>query len=270
MDAGWLSQVIARLEACPGLLRRLPVLANCTCFVRDGRLVTPCQRPNHDSQRAPAEISVRHTPAVRAVMATASSPVITGNLAGQLAAACPGTPTESIDALLVELLARGFLLTSLHPPMTVTDALGHVIEELLAVNAENIAAVAYTVRTPRGPIDPGAAQRSPAGGPQGPTRVGHRSDDGAVRHRGAAPGSRPAARLLADPAAGGGTRGGKAMDALARLTPHPSGSPAWQDYHARFLIEPGAGVAQSVQRQQAPDLTGSGSGGGQFPQLQRL
>ncbi|MGH3865762.1 MAG: lantibiotic dehydratase [Pseudonocardiaceae bacterium] len=46
-DAAWLADVISRLESCPELLRRLPVIVDPTCIVRGDRLVVPCQQlPN--------------------------------------------------------------------------------------------------------------------------------------------------------------------------------------------------------------------------------
>ncbi|WP_277038342.1 lantibiotic dehydratase [Actinacidiphila oryziradicis] len=56
-----LANVITRLEACPELLRRLPAIANPTCFVRGRKLVVLCQQPPHDGRGAPAKVSVSHT-----------------------------------------------------------------------------------------------------------------------------------------------------------------------------------------------------------------
>jgi lantibiotic biosynthesis protein len=148
-DAVWLAELIGRLEACPELLRRLPILADSTCFVRDGRLVVPCQQPAHDSRTAPREVSVRHTRAVQIVIAAAALPVTAGDLASELAARYPGMPAGAIESLLAELVACRVLLTGLRPPMTATDALGHVAAQLSAVGADTIPAVAATVRAVR-------------------------------------------------------------------------------------------------------------------------
>jgi len=255
VDAVWLSQVIARLEACPELLRRLPVMANSTCFVRDERLVTPYQRPNHDNRRAPAEISVRHTPAVRAVMTTASAPVITGDLAGQLAADYPDTPTEGIEALLAELLVRGFLFTSLRPPMTVTDPLGHVIDQLMAVNAENITPMAPTVRALRDI----AATLTRHGEARPEVRRGLRASvtevmtaqSGTTVEQPLAVDLRLDCSLTLPQEVAHEAE--KAVGALARLTPLPSGSPAWQDYHSRFLERFGSNALIPVGHLTDPD-----------------
>src|SRR6185437_3101219 len=44
--------------------------------------------------------------------------------------------------MLTELVQLGFLITSLRPPMTTTDALGHVTRELRAAGAHDISETA--------------------------------------------------------------------------------------------------------------------------------
>lgn len=149
-DAEWLSELISPLETCHELLRRLPVMANPTCIERDGRLVIPYQQPPpHETQRAPGEVSVRYTRAVQIVVAAASWPVVAADLADRLAADYPDTPADASTALLAELVAHGVLLTNLRPPTTVTDPLGHVVDQLATADAETIAAVAPTARALR-------------------------------------------------------------------------------------------------------------------------
>jgi lantibiotic biosynthesis protein len=149
--AEWLAAMVTGLEACPELLRRLPVVANNLSFVRDGRLVAPDQQHVGDwdddtGLAVPVEVSVRHTRAVEAVMRYARSPVVAGDLAGKLAADFPRTPAPVIDRMLAELARLRLLLTGLRPPMTVTDALGHVADQLTAVHAAGIPQVADRVR----------------------------------------------------------------------------------------------------------------------------
>ena len=50
--AGWLTDVIAHLERCPELLSRLPVVANNTLTVRDGRLIFPYQAESWAQRRS--------------------------------------------------------------------------------------------------------------------------------------------------------------------------------------------------------------------------
>jgi hypothetical protein len=144
VDAAWLSDVINHLESYSALLRRLPVVVDATHFVRGERLVLPCQRPTK-GDGAPRETSVRHTTVVAEVVAAASSPVVMGELAEQLTSDYPNRPTEAIEMLLAELVAHHVLLTSLHPPMSVTDPLEHVLEQLDTADAATLVEVAPTV-----------------------------------------------------------------------------------------------------------------------------
>ena len=74
-DAVWLAGVVARLESCPALLRRLPVMVNDLVFVRGERLVVPWQPHAGDADRSSsAQVSVRHSPAVHTVVRAARSP----------------------------------------------------------------------------------------------------------------------------------------------------------------------------------------------------
>jgi lantibiotic biosynthesis protein len=52
-------------------------------------------------------------------------------LADRLSSAFPG-PGDKGVRMLAELVRLGFLITSLRPPMTTTDALGHVTRDLRA------------------------------------------------------------------------------------------------------------------------------------------
>ncbi|MFG3403619.1 lantibiotic dehydratase [Streptomyces sp. NPDC048142] len=254
VDSVWLADVIDRLESIPELLRRLPVVADSTCFVRDGRLVVPCQRPGRDSDRGPGEMSVRHTRAVQMVMDAATAPVRVGDLAAKLAAEYPGTPTRAVDTLLAELVARRVLLTAIRPPMTVTDPLGHVITALETADAVHVdtvrpllnalkdiratltrhdAAPASQQRNLRSSATEAMTVLAPAA--QAPLSVDLRL--GAAL---ALP------QLVAREAE-------KAASVLARLTPFPSGSAAWQDYHARFLETYGPGALVPVRHLTDPD-----------------
>ncbi|MGH3694567.1 MAG: lantibiotic dehydratase family protein [Pseudonocardiaceae bacterium] len=134
LDAAWLAEVIAELEARPDVLRRLPVMANNLGFVRGDRLVVPCQQPpGVAGQVRPGDVSVRHTMAVQTVMKAARSPITLGDLIAKLATELPGQPLAKIEKMLTELVSCRILVTSLHPPMDVTDPLGHVIEQLTAI-----------------------------------------------------------------------------------------------------------------------------------------
>ncbi len=239
VDAEWLGGVIRRLEACHELRNRLLVVRNNLAFVRDERLVVGCQQQAGTAAGTePVEVSVRHTAAVRTVLQATAAPIRLGDLAGKLATDFPDRPDSVIDGMLAGLVARRILITSLRPPMTTTDPLAHVIEALAAAGAGTVPVVAdllgalreiHTdlIRHNRAASRPeqrrdlraGAARKMAAiVSAERPVTVDLRLDCGVVLPHAVA---REAETTAA---------------ALVRLTPHPFGFPAWQDYHhARFL-----------------------------------
>jgi thiopeptide-type bacteriocin biosynthesis protein len=225
-------------------------VVNNLCFVRDGRLVVGLrQHPAAASSRTdPAEVSVRRTRAVDVVLRAARSPILFGGLVGKLTAEFPATPDSVIEKMLDELLAQRVLITSLRPPMTATDSLGHVVAELIAVGAEQVPPVAPLVRDLREvqawlsrhdrACSPAAAGKlralvswsmSAITDVEQPLNVDIEVDLGVVLPR--------AVAHEAERAAG----------ALARLTSHPFGSPLWRDYHARYLERYGIGANVPVR-----------------------
>ncbi|MGH3854962.1 MAG: lantibiotic dehydratase, partial [Pseudonocardiaceae bacterium] len=238
VDAEWLGGVIRRLETCHELRNQLLVVRNNLAFVRDGRLVVGCQQqtgiPNGTE---PAEVSVRHTAAVRTVLRTAQDPIRLGDLAGKLATDFPDRPNSVINGMLAELVAQGILITSLHCPMTTTDPLEYVIEALAAAGADTVPVVAdllgalreiHTdlIRHNRGAARPelrrdlradAVRKMTAIVSAERPVTVDLQLDCGVVLPHAVA---REAETTGA---------------ALVRLTPNPFGSPAWQDYHGRFL-----------------------------------
>ncbi|WP_433464092.1 lantibiotic dehydratase [Spirillospora sp. CA-128828] len=136
-DASWLAAVIDRLEADPALLTRLRVVANNLLIERDGDLLLT-HRPATGPAGAPTQVRVRATPPVRAALQAASAPILFADLAAALAASSPGVPAPVIAQLLSGLVAQRLLITSLRPPMTVTDPLGHLVAELDAAAAVDL------------------------------------------------------------------------------------------------------------------------------------
>jgi lantibiotic biosynthesis protein len=129
-DAGWLHEVIARLEADVTLRPHLPVAATNLATVRDGRLVLAWHARGEGVE--PESVSVRHTSAVKAVMSAAAyGPIRVGVLASMLTAA-RGADAEprAAEDLLAALISTGFLITSLRPPATATDPLRHLRDAL--------------------------------------------------------------------------------------------------------------------------------------------
>ncbi|MEU6720201.1 lantibiotic dehydratase [Nonomuraea sp. NPDC046802] len=125
----WLADAISALEDQPAVLRTLPVLTNNLGFARGQDWVLPYPP---STEQPMAEVSVRATAAVRMVLDEAATPVIFGDLAAKLAAGSPQTPITVIEGMLAELVRLQMLLTSVRPPMTVTDPLAHIAAQLQA------------------------------------------------------------------------------------------------------------------------------------------
>lgn len=250
VDAVWLAGVITSLEGCPPLRKRLSVVLNNVCSVRDGRLVVGLRQGSAtvSSPTEPAEVSVRHTRAIDIVMQAARSPIRIGELADELGAEFSGTSESVIEQMLGQLVAQRVLITSLHPPMTATDPLAHVAAELTAAGAGEVSQVAPLVQSLRDihseltrhdrTSTPAAARdlrttvsrsmATVAATEQQPLTVDLRVDLDVILPQ-------VVAREAENAAA-----------ALARLTPHPFGTPVWRDYHARFLERYGIGAGVPV------------------------
>ncbi|MFG2713971.1 lantibiotic dehydratase [Streptomyces goshikiensis] len=127
-DMGWLTEVVARLEREPGVLRPLRVTANDLCFVRGDRLVVPyLPAPGAGSRPAAQEVSVRASEVVLRLIGRAATPVRFADLVPELVAAYPGVATATVERLLVDLIGSEVLLTELRPPLDGPDPLGHVL-----------------------------------------------------------------------------------------------------------------------------------------------
>ncbi|MFI7465987.1 lantibiotic dehydratase [Nonomuraea sp. NPDC049646] len=116
-DLGWLTDLVAHLEADPGVRARLRLVADPSVLVRAGRAFP-----------AGGAASVRATSAVRRALALARAPVPRAELVEALIT-LPGATPEKADGLVEELLRQGFLHHDLRPPLT-RDPLGHVRERL--------------------------------------------------------------------------------------------------------------------------------------------
>lgn len=261
VDTEWLAAVITDLENCPQLRRRVPVVANNLAFVRADRLVVGCQQqPATRRGNGPAEVSVRHSRAVQTIVRVAQSPIPVADLAGKLAAEFPGTPDVVIEGMLAKLITLGVLITSLRPPMTATEPLAYLLEELATAGVEQLPEVAELT----GRLDdihaeldrydhaatPAQAREHyaratatmtsiSATGPERPLSMDLRLDCAMTLPRAVA------------------TEAEHAATALTRLTPHPTGSPAWRDYHVRFLERYGTEAVVPLSELLHPD-TGLG------------
>ncbi|TCO46436.1 lantibiotic dehydratase [Actinocrispum wychmicini] len=224
VDAVWLARVVTELEHCAELAARLSVMVNNVATVRDGRLVIGlCQDPTPAAARTdPAEVSIRYTAAIEQTVQSARTPIRLRELADRLAEAFPGTTRAMIMAMLGQLVEQRVLISSLRPPMTVTDPLAHVLTALANARASDVPAATSPLiqlreRVSAGPVD-------------------LRVDADVILPRSVA------------------TEVARAAGVLARLTPHPFGKPIWLDYHARFLERYGIGAAVPLLELVNPDI----------------
>ncbi|MFF5265288.1 lantibiotic dehydratase [Actinomadura viridis] len=241
--APWLADVIADLESHPGLLAALPVAANSCAAVRGDRLIVPHQ-PSEQGTGI-VEVSLRNTAPVRAAMAQARSPVRFSELAASLQSQFPGANRQAVTGMLTELVARRALITSLHAPATVPDALAHLLQQLDRVGADRIEDVVERVTAltlihdrlkehNRTPSSKGRAERRklvermnaliPEAGPgRSPLHVDLRLDAGAALPASVSDEIEHVAQLL------------------VRLSAYPAGNRAWGAYLQRFWERYGAG-----------------------------
>ncbi|MGW5677386.1 lantibiotic dehydratase [Streptomyces sp. NPDC003860] len=259
-DAVWLSDVVTALEADPELVRRLPVVADTTCFVRDGQLVVPHQQQPPARGDGPAEVCLRHTRAVDIALAAARTPLPAGALLEKIAAEYPGVPTSFVEKLVTELVAHRVLITSLRPAMTITDALGAITAQLASVQAHTIPTVAGPVRRLHEIQETLARHNRAASSAQ----AEHRASAFQLMASLSCVVDQPLAvdlrldcdLVLPDEVA---CEAERAMGAIVRLNPFPYGPPVWRDYHGRFLERYGPGAVVPVR-----ELTDPGKGLG-FP-----
>jgi thiopeptide-type bacteriocin biosynthesis protein len=238
-DAGWLAGILTRLHQCPELMDRLSVVASNAATIRGGRLTAPGLAPDEEPEElAPVEVSVRCTAPVRAVMEAAKEPVPFGELTRQIRAGFPSASPSQVRGLLMGLVEQGILLSSLRAPMSCLDALGYACDNLRAVDAGNIHAVSVLVK------ELAAIHQDITAVVDGPGLVPVTGRMSGLSQAAAVP-------LVVDAAADCDVRlpeqvGREARDAavlLYRLSPYPSGVPAWAGYHERFLDRYGEGAA---------------------------
>ncbi|MGW4694881.1 lantibiotic dehydratase [Kitasatospora cineracea] len=256
-DGRWLAGVVRELEEAAGDL--LPVTANQLRVRRGERVVLPVTQNPQGGE--PAEVSVRATLPVLAVLEAADGPVSV--TLGELADRFPAAPAATVRAMLGELVRQGFLISILRVPTTATDPLGHLLAIARTTGLDQVPAAEAawsTLRTVREQLirhneldDPTAQQtlrtrltrqltRPPGGVPDGstPLMVDLRLDAG--------PAALP--ERVASLVAG-------AAEVLTRLSPFPDGHPVWVDYHRRFAERFGPGAVVPVAELVNPD-TGMG------------
>jgi thiopeptide-type bacteriocin biosynthesis protein len=237
-SAEWLSRLIGQLENSAELLPLLAVVANNTCFERDGHLIVPYQDDGLAGRRRAVEASVELTAPLRSVLAAAGSPVQVEELAEKLSAEFPSVPPERVQGLLAGLIRRRVLITNLQAPATETDALGYVLAQLDAVEAGSLAPLARTMRELR-TVHTGLQQCDSPGQREAVADRMRVLVPGLRRHP-LALDLRLDARLALPVEVAREVE--RAATVLTRLSARPYGTRAWQEYHQRFYERYGIGT----------------------------
>ncbi|AXI77470.1 lantibiotic dehydratase [Peterkaempfera bronchialis] len=244
-DAEWLADVIGCLEQHPDLLRRLPVVVNDAGRMRGGRFVVPgAPADGRAHLLAPLEVSVGVTRPVCAVLDAARAPIPYDDLRSLLVSRFPAAAPQQVDSVLRGLITQNMLITSLWPPMTHLDGLGHLCRELEAAGAETVGAVAdlvrrlYEIRDGLADQDPTAAWSARAG----------------LIERMNAVSTVTPVPLIVDTALDCDIEipeqvvqeAQEAACVMYRLTPQPFGYQQWRDYHRAFRARYGTGALVPV------------------------
>ncbi|MEV5338330.1 lantibiotic dehydratase [Streptomyces sp. NPDC052676] len=253
-DAAWVTAVISRLEACPELLRRLPVVASNISFVRGDRLVIPYPARSRSTGKPTAEVSIRFTSAVRAALDAARSPIRYDLLADKVQAGFPQVPEPRVRELVTSLIRNGALVSSLHAPSAVLDPLDHLVRQLDAVNADEEPTVSDLLCVLRAVRD-AVAQHNQALTPADGRRLRRAlrqkmTEVAAADHPVALDLRLDCSLVLPTPVAHEAER---AATVLARLTPAPFGTPGWKEYHTRFFEKYGIGSLVPLRDVTDPD-----------------
>ncbi|MBW1604623.1 lantibiotic dehydratase [Streptomyces sp. JJ66] len=254
VDAAWMSDVITELEACPDLLRRLPVVAANTAFVRGDRLIVPY--PARLATAKPtAEVSLRFTSAVQTALGAARAPIACGLLANKVSSNFPDVPAARVMNLLTDLMRNGALVSSLHAPSSTLDALDHVVGELDAIHAHEVPSIAILLddlRTVRDNMAQHNRALTPEEGRPLRRELRRKMTEVADTEHPLAVDLKVDCSLTLPHAVA--REAEQAATVLARLTPAPFGTPGWKEYHTRFFEKYGIGSLVPLRDVVDPDV----------------
>ncbi|MFJ3405432.1 lantibiotic dehydratase [Promicromonospora sp. NPDC090134] len=240
-DAEWLRLTSADLAEGSNLAEHQIVTANALAVERDGRLLLEPRQTGDDPGTTLRDISIRATALVRAILATARTPVELAVLSGRLAQATQGDDArrERLRVLLAALLGQGFLVSSAAPASTSGDGL----HELLALAEASSAPAGAALERARELLD---RYNTPGGG-TAPNRSALTALLREVAPQAATvlavdtrfEGSLTVPRAVVQEAE-------RAASALLRMSTEPFGAVRWLDYHARFRARYGTGTPVPV------------------------
>ncbi|MEU6158828.1 lantibiotic dehydratase [Streptomyces sp. NPDC047130] len=234
-DADLVHNIVRRLEEMPAIRKRLTVVLNNLTTRRGDHL--------HVQWGGPMGATVRRTPATDLVERLAARPVIFADLCDALTEAFPGSEPARAERLLESLLEKRFLVSSLRAPMTEPDPLTHVIRELRAAGATETPEAADLL------VSLDAARQGISRHNQAPPAAQPVLADEVERAlRAVAADARwtTAVDLVLDvemEVPGRVVRDmERAADVLLRLSRHPDGQGAWNDFQVAFWERYGTGT----------------------------
>ncbi|MBB5803868.1 hypothetical protein F4560_003636 [Saccharothrix ecbatanensis] len=246
VNTEWLADITARAEAVLELLERVEVTINDLAVRRGDRLEVP---------HGPNRVAIRHTSVVAAVRAAASTPIRFGALVDKVAEDFTADRPKVLDTL-TELVRQGHLVTNLRAPFTVIDPFAHLVSCLHDADSRGVP----DMTTLLDGLDAVLAElRHHNDGATQPAEQHLVRAALLDRMRRLSPAGRTplAADLLLDCDVrvpdGVAREMELAASALLRTTRHPTGDPAWREYHAEFVDRYGTGTLVPVLDVVSPD-----------------
>ncbi|MGW4382953.1 lantibiotic dehydratase [Kitasatospora sp. NPDC004531] len=132
VDMDWLLGLVRDLELDAEVLHRLPVQTHAGATAQGDRVMldTPANLGVATGAEGRGSVSVRRTPAVRAALDAARTPLTFGALVERLRELFPTAPEAAVRTMLRGLVDQELLVTGLRPPLDGGDPLAHVIRRL--------------------------------------------------------------------------------------------------------------------------------------------
>lgn len=248
-DAAWLHSITSALESDPYVLPCLTVVADPTHVVRGSRIIVM----NQPGKDGPTNTSLRRTRAAEVALRLAHTPIRVRDLVAKLGIEYPAVAEAAIEDMIRALVTHRILLTELQAPMTAPDALGYLIARLDESGAD--ASTANGLRDIHGLLlrhDRARPAEQPALRAQATDAMAAISG---VAEQSLVVNVRPDGDVILPEAVA--REAAQALSLMARITPYPHGSAAWQDYRARFLDRYSTGTVVPVRELTSPD-TGLG------------
>ncbi|PNE38136.1 hypothetical protein AOB60_28890 [Streptomyces noursei] len=250
LERGWVTALTASWAGRPKVLSCLRLTANNLCRVRGDRLVLSYVPDLGVEDADPVrEVSVRHTPAVRAALDSARTPLPYPEVAKSLAEQFPSAPDGAIARMLTDLVRKQILLTDLTPPAEAPDAAAYVLGTLGALPERVLPELVELREIIRVLAD--YRDRALGDGRTTWSEVSSRMHRLRPAQRGVQVDLAMDAEVRLPPEVAAEAE--RAADLLWRLAPDGPGYPALRQYHSEFVERYGVGRAVPVTEVLDPD-----------------